>query len=79
MVRAAYARIARDDRHMDIVLHAAEPVTERLFGGWAMLHDPAESWLPPDAAEGGLDRIRAADVRRIFTALAAGSDPTLTA
>jgi hypothetical protein len=73
-VRAAYARIARDDRHLDVVLHVALPVSERLFGAWAMLHDPAVSWLPPDA-DGGLERLRATDVRRVFTALAARSVP----
>jgi hypothetical protein len=72
-VRDTLARIGRDDRHLDIVLHVDEPVSDRLFGSWAMLHDPDPSWLPveTDAPRGGLDRVRAADVRGIFTALAA--------
>jgi hypothetical protein len=70
-VRAAFARIGKDDRHLDIVLHADLPVSERMFGAWAMLHDPAASWLPADTAQGGLDLVRAADVPGIFTALAA--------
>lgn len=70
-VRAAFARIERDDRHLDVVLHAALPVEGRLFGAWAMLHDPAASWLPPGTAEGGRDSLRTADLSGIFTALAA--------
>jgi hypothetical protein len=72
-VRATYDRIGRDDRHLDVVLHLSDPVTERMFAGWAMHHDPARSWLPTDAeAPGdGLDRVRAADVLAIFDALAA--------
>jgi hypothetical protein len=31
---------------LDIVLHVDEPVSDRLFGSWAMLHDPDPSWLP---------------------------------
>lgn len=76
-VRGAFARIARDDRHLDIVLHAALPVPERLFGAWAMLHDPATSWLPVDdgAPGGALERLRSADVTGIFTDLAARQAP----
>ena len=31
-VRDALARIRRDDRHLDVTLHVAEPVAERVFG-----------------------------------------------
>jgi hypothetical protein len=78
-VRAAFARIARDDRHLDVVLHATLPVSGRLFGDWAMLHDPATSWLPPEATDDGLAGVRSADVRRIFTALAVRQDPAPSA
>jgi hypothetical protein len=78
-VRDAFARIARDDRHVDVVIHVSEPAVERLFGEWAMLHDPARSWLFAETeTEGdGLDRFRAANaaehVRGIFEALATRS------
>lgn len=78
-VRDAFARISRDDRHVDVVLHVSEAVAERMFGEWAMLHDPALSWLPPetDTPGDGLDRVRAndaaANVRGIFEALATRS------
>jgi hypothetical protein len=77
-VRDAFARIARDDRHLDVVLHAEDLVSERMFGDWAMFHDPARSWLmpgasprPESAAGDVLGQVRAADVRAIFAALAA--------
>jgi len=44
-VRATLERIKRDDRHVEVTLHVAEPVPERMFGDWAMLHDPAATWI----------------------------------
>jgi hypothetical protein len=40
-VRDALAGIERDDRHLEVRLHVAESVSERMFGDWAILHDPA--------------------------------------
>jgi hypothetical protein len=72
-VRAAFARISRDDRHTGIILHASEPAPARLFGAWSMLDDPADSWLPLEGKDSGFDRLDAAEARAIFTALAARS------
>ena len=71
-VRATFARIGRDDRHMDIEMHLSAPASERMFGDWAMLHDPARSWLlpKPDAVGGGDDRFTPEQVMGIFQALA---------
>ena len=44
-VRQAVDRIARDDRHLEVRVHVAEPAAERVFGDWAMLDDPAASWI----------------------------------
>ena len=44
-VRDALARIQRDDRHVEMTLHVATPVEERVFSHWAMLHDPAVTWI----------------------------------
>ncbi|MCH8488844.1 MAG: BLUF domain-containing protein [Oceanicaulis sp.] len=44
-VRRTLDRISRDDRHLEVRLHVAEPAPERVFGEWAMLHDPATSWI----------------------------------
>ena len=72
-VRATFDRIARDDRHLDVILHLSEPVTGRMFADWAMHHDPAHSWLTigPDDRSDGLARVRASDVRGIFAKVAA--------
>lgn len=44
-LEAAYGRIARDDRHVEVNRLSYAPVTERLFPGWAMRDDPARSWM----------------------------------
>ncbi|ETX10245.1 blue light sensor protein [Roseivivax halodurans JCM 10272] len=44
-VRDTLARIQRDDRHVEMTLHVAAPVEERVFSNWAMLHDPAVTWI----------------------------------
>lgn len=79
-VRAALARIERDDRHIDLVLHVASPVPARLFGDWAMLHDPAVSWIwsPEEVAAGAAARATPEEVEAIFIRLrdtAAASGP----
>ncbi|MDG3042183.1 BLUF domain-containing protein [Roseicyclus marinus] len=71
-VRAAYDRIRRDDRHIDLRLHQSETTSQRLFGAWAMLHDPAQSlmWSPEDLSDTARERLHPADLRRIFEGLA---------
>ena len=71
-VIATLDRIVADDRHTDLEIHVSERIPFRLFGDWAMLHDPALSWLLPGKAQGpgDLDRIRASDVQSVFEALA---------
>ncbi|MDG4649272.1 BLUF domain-containing protein [Roseibacterium sp. SDUM158017] len=68
-----FERIRRDDRHVDVAVHLSGPVPERLFGGWAMLHDPAASWF--EAAKGRpADWLAAADadeISALFTSIAA--------
>lgn len=44
-IRSTYARIASDDRHAEVKFLFGEPVTNRLFPGWAMRDDPARSWM----------------------------------
>ncbi|MFN3313106.1 MAG: BLUF domain-containing protein [Hyphomonas sp.] len=57
-VRAALARIAKDDRHLEVTLHVEAPVTERMFANWSMLHDPAATWIwtPEEMDAGALKR-----------------------
>jgi len=44
-VRQALDRIRQDDRHLEVRVHVAEPAAARVFGDWAMLHDPAATWI----------------------------------
>jgi hypothetical protein len=69
-------RIRRDDRHLDVVLRASGPVSGRMFGDWAMLHDPARSWLWTEAeiANGILDSQSEDDFRAVFSKLVGKSD-----
>lgn len=71
-VRATLDRIAKDDRHTDLVLHVNGRVFQRMFASWDMLHDPAFSWLTPGQAPrpGDLERIRNANLRAVFARLA---------
>ncbi len=73
-VEATYARILRDDRHIEV-----RPLTRRvirddgrLFAAWAMRDDPAQSWVwSRDAVhEGAAERASADEVVGIFARLA---------
>ena len=70
-VRNALARIDRDDRHLEMRLHVAEEVPERLFGEWAMLHDPAASWIwsQAEVADGAVTRASPDEIRDFFLPL----------
>ncbi len=71
-VQAALDRIRGDDRHVNVRLHLSESVSERMFGGWDMLHDPARSWIwsQSEIEDGALDRATPDDIRSVFTRLA---------
>ncbi len=70
-VKQAVERIKRDDRHVEVTVHVSESVSERMFGEWAMLHDPAASWIwPQDAvADGAVERATADEVEAFFMKL----------
>jgi Sensors of blue-light using FAD len=44
-VDATFARIVKDNRHLEVNLLSRVPVTDRLFPAWAMRDDPARSWM----------------------------------
>lgn len=75
-VRDALARIRRDDRHLDVTLHVAEPVAERVFGEWAMLHDPAVTWIwtQEEVSDGAVERSTPAEVTGFFMRLRQARD-----
>ena len=71
LVRATLARIKRDDRHLEVTLHVAELVPERMFGQWAMLHDPAATWIwtQKEVADGAAERATPEEVTGFFLRL----------
>jgi len=71
-VRAAYDRITRDDRHLEVVPLVDRHVEARLFPGWAMRDDPAESWVWPAEAvrDGAIERATEDEVLGFFTQMA---------
>lgn len=73
-VRQAIARIERDDRHAEVVVHVAEPAPARVFGDWAMLHDPAATWIwsQAEVAAGAVDHATPAEITAFFLRLLEG-------
>ncbi len=70
-VDAAYQRISRDDRHIEVRQLTRREVDKRLFPDWAMRHDPARSWMwSMDAvADGAIQRASEAEILGIFERL----------
>lgn len=71
-VNAVIARIDRDDRHVGMKILLSEAIEERLFGDWAMLHDPAKTviWTDAEIADDILDRTSSDEIKAVFAALA---------
>jgi hypothetical protein len=70
-VRATLARIQQDDRHLEVRLHVEDHISERMFADWAMLHDPAVTWIWPQAEidAGALERATPAELIGFFMPL----------
>jgi hypothetical protein len=70
-VRETIRRITRDDRHLDVRVHVSETAAARLFPDWAMLHDPAASWIwtQEQVLAGAVDSATADEVMRFFLQL----------
>lgn len=73
MVNALFGRIVRDDRHVEVTQRSKGPIDTRIFGDWAMLHDPAQSliWSIDEVAKGAMDHSNAASYLTIFNDIAA--------
>ena len=71
-IDAAYARIAKDDRHVNITQIVSEIISERMFGEWDMRHDPAQTWFytAKEVADGVLDDASPDDIKAVFVKLA---------
>lgn len=71
-VTRCYERIREDDRHTEARCLVDRQVTERLFPGWAMRDDPAESWIwtIEDVRDGAMERATEDEVLGFFRRLA---------
>ncbi|MEL6831040.1 MAG: BLUF domain-containing protein [Pseudomonadota bacterium] len=71
-VKATSDRISRDDRHIGMKTLVSKRVPERVFGDWAMLHDPAKTWIwtEKEIADGIIDRVTLKDLTEVFESLA---------
>lgn len=74
-VEAAYARIRRDDRHVEVQELTRRMIADdaRMFGCWAMRDDPVAStiWTRAEVASGAPERATADEVMGMFERLAA--------
>lgn len=70
-VRKALERIRRDDRHVEFQVHVEKTVPERMFGKWAMLHDPAVTWIwsQAEVEDDAIERTTEAEVEGFFEKL----------
>ena len=67
-----YVRLAADNRHLAMQRLNIASVGERMFPGWAMRDDPAQSWLwPPESVAGGaLSQASPQALRAVFARVA---------
>ncbi|CAN5346284.1 hypothetical protein BH09PSE2_BH09PSE2_18390 [soil metagenome] len=72
-IEAAFARIAADDRHVEVKRLSLEAADKRMFPDWAMKDDPARSWLwtQEQVAKGALNRASEAELLAVFERVAA--------
>jgi Sensors of blue-light using FAD len=72
LVTSAFARILRDDRHVDVAKLWTGDIEIRLFPEWSMRHDPARSWMwtIDEVAHGAVGKASTAEIRGIFDRLA---------
>ena len=71
-LQATFERICRDDRHAGVKKLVTRQVASRMFGEWAMLHDPANSviWTRAEISEGCLEQTSEEDIISMFEAIA---------
>jgi hypothetical protein len=72
VVEAAFARIARDDRHLEVRPLLRRSAAARLFGRWAMRDDAARSWMwtMQQVAQGAVERAAPEEALAVFERLA---------
>lgn len=72
VVTATFTRIRGDERHVDVEKLLCREIDERLFSGWSMRHDPAQSWMwtPEEVAKGAIHQASERETFGIFERLA---------
>jgi hypothetical protein len=70
-VEAAFARITKDDRHLEVELRLSRPISGRLFPQWSMRDDPPRSWMwtAQEVADGALARASGEELAAVFARL----------
>ena len=70
-VKNALDRIKRDDRHVDVKVRSEKTMSGRMFGKWAMLDDPAATWIWSrcDVRDAAIERTTEAEVEGFFERL----------
>lgn len=73
-IDALFARILADDRHLAVTLLSRVEVADRLLPQWAMLHDPAHTWLwtAEEVASGAVREATPEALQQVF--LRAGAE-----
>ena len=77
-IRKTLDRIRRDDRHLEVTVHVDKPVSERMFAKWAMLHDPAATWIwsRAEVTDDAVERTTEAEVEGFFQKLSDSKNAT---
>ena len=75
-VTAAYSRILRDQRHVEITGLWSGDAEERLFPEWSMRADPPQSWMwtAEEVRAGAVNEASMDEVRDVFVRLAASTE-----
>lgn len=75
-VNRLYDAILEDDRHLEVTRRMRRETDTRLFDGWAMRDDPAQSWLwtKAEVDAGALDRADEAAYLAVFERVAQRTD-----
>ncbi|MBJ3762109.1 BLUF domain-containing protein [Maribius pontilimi] len=76
-IDATFTRISHDDRHLQVNTLIRRQVADRMFGNWAMLHDPVESliWTKEQIADGVLDRLSPIEIIGMFESVSRNARP----
>jgi len=68
IVESLYRRIVDDNRHVEVEQLLSRAVDRRMFPDWAMLHDPAQSWLwsAEEVSDGAIKRASKDEIVAVF-------------